>query len=113
MEEALLQAIIGRFKLCVEADPRGSALANAVRRFARGESLLDRALTGRVLRGCAAVRSKTSGWHASVPRERRITHHIPDGLGRQIAAHMSLVERRSRTAVFAAKLEVTGPRLDG
>jgi two-component system response regulator DevR len=130
-DEALLQAIMAGAAGFVLKQIRGSDLANAVRRVAGGESLLDPALTSRVLARLRSGEVEDERLARLTAQERRILHHIADGMtNRQIAAHMSLaektvknyvsnmltklgMERRTEAAVFAAKLEVTGTRLEG
>jgi len=129
-DEALLQAIMAGAAGFVLKQIRGGDLASAVRRVAAGESLLDPALAGRVLARLRSGEVEDERLARLTQQERRILHFIADGMtNRQIAAHMTLaektiknyvsnmltklgMERRTEAAAFAAKLEVTGTRLE-
>ncbi len=129
-DEALFEAIMAGASGYVLKQVRGTELISAVKRVAAGESLLDPAITGRVLqrlREPAAVDERLS---SLTPQERRILHLIADGMtNRQIAAEMYLAEktiknyvsnllsklgmqRRTEAAVFATKLELAGQTID-
>ena len=101
---------------------KGNDLIDGIRRVARGESLLDPALTARVLE---RLRSKPEPDELAdlTPQERKILDHIAEGLtNRQIGERMFLAEktvknyvsnvlaklgmsRRSEAAAFAARLD--------
>lgn len=129
-DEALFEAIMAGASGYVLKQVRGTELISAVKRVAAGESLLDPAITGRVLqrlREPAAVDERLS---SLTPQERRILHLIADGMtNRQIATEMYLAEktiknyvsnllsklgmqRRTEAAVFATKLELAGQTID-
>lgn len=125
-DEALFEAIMAGASGYVLKQIRGSELLDAVKRVAAGESLLDPAITERVLNRLRAPDEEDERLARLTPQERRILHHIADGLtNRQIAAEMHLaektiknyvsnllsklgMERRTEAAVFATKLELTG-----
>jgi DNA-binding NarL/FixJ family response regulator len=109
---------------------RGTELLTAVKRVAAGESLLDPAITGRVLERLRAPAEEDERLARLSPQERRILAHIADGLtNRQIAGEMHLaektiknyvsnllaklgMERRTEAAVFATKLELSGQQIE-
>jgi DNA-binding NarL/FixJ family response regulator len=109
---------------------RGTELLSAVKRVAAGESLLDPAITGRVLQRLRAPSEEDERLAKLSPQERRILHLIADGMtNRQIANEMHLaektiknyvsnlltklgMERRTEAAVFATKLELAGQHID-
>jgi two-component system response regulator DevR len=109
---------------------RGTELISAVKRVAAGESLLDPAITGRVLQRLREPAPVDERLSSLTPQERRILHLIADGMtNRQIATEMFLAEktiknyvsnllsklgmqRRTEAAVFATKLELAGQTID-
>ena len=125
-DEALFEAIMAGASGYVLKQIRGSELLDAVKRVAAGESLLDPAITERVLQRLRTPDEEDERLARLTPQERRILHHIADGLtNRQIAGEMHLaektiknyvsnllsklgMERRTEAAVFATKLELTG-----
>ena len=129
-DEALFEAIMAGASGYVLKQIRGSELLDAVKRVAAGESLLDPAITERVLNRLRAPDEEDERLARLTPQERRILHHIADGLtNRQIAGEMHLaektiknyvsnllsklgMERRTEAAVFATKLELTGHHID-
>ena len=109
-------------------------LVDAVRRAGAGQSLLDPALTGRVLQRLRSGPSEDIRLASLTPQERRILELITEGLtNRQIADTMILaektvknyisnllaklgVERRTQAATFAARLDERAAqeaRIDG
>jgi len=121
-DEALFTAIMAGAAGYVLKEIRGTALVDGVRRVAAGQSLLDPAVTPRVL-----VRLRKGGGQDErlaglTDQERRILALIAEGLtNRQIAGRMYLAEKtvknyvssllsklglesRTQAAVFATKL---------
>lgn len=121
-DEALLQAIVAGAAGYLLKQIRGTDIVDAVRRAAAGESLLDPAITARVLDRLRSPAQADERLARLTPQERRILMLIADGLtNRQIAAEMHLaektvknyvsnvlakldMERRTQAAVFAARL---------
>ncbi len=103
---------------------RGTDLVDAIRRVAIGESLLDPAVTARVLERVRHPPTPSDPLHELTTTERRILDLISEGkTNREIAAEMFLAEktiknyvsrmldklgmkRRSEAAAFAARLDV-------
>jgi two-component system, NarL family, response regulator DevR len=130
-DEALFEAIMAGASGYVLKQIRGTELLSAVKRVAAGESLLDPAITGRVLQRLRAPSEEDERLARLTPQERRILHYIADGMtNRQIATEMHLaektiknyvsnlltklgMERRTEAAVFATKLEMAGTHVDG
>ena len=129
-DEALFEAIMAGASGYMLKQIRGKELLDAVKRVAAGESLLDPAITGRVLQRLRTPSEEDERLSRLTPQERRILHYIADGMtNRQIASEMYLaektiknyvsnmlgklgMERRTEAAVFATKLEMTGHQLD-
>jgi len=129
-DEALFEAIMAGASGYVLKQVRGSELISAVKRVASGESLLDPAITGRLLRRLREPEPVDERLASLTPQERRILHLIADGMtNRQIAGEMFLAEktiknyvsnllsklgmqRRTEAAVFATKLELAGQTID-
>jgi DNA-binding NarL/FixJ family response regulator len=125
-DEALFEAIMAGAAGYVLKQIRGTELLTAVKRVAAGESLLDPAITGRVLQRLRAPAASDERLSRLTEQERRILALIAEGLtNRQIANEMHLaektiknyvsnllaklgMERRTEAAVFATKLELTG-----
>jgi DNA-binding NarL/FixJ family response regulator len=125
-DEALFEAIMAGASGYVLKQVRGNELISAVKRVAAGESLLDPAITGRVLERLRKPAHEDDRLSSLTPQERRILHLIADGMtNRQIANEMHLaektiknyvsnllaklgMERRTEAAVFATKLEMSG-----
>lgn len=125
-DEALFEAIMAGASGYVLKQIRGNELLSAVKRVAAGESLLDPAITGRVLARLRAPSAEDERLSRLTPQERRILSLIADGMtNRQIANELHLaektiknyvsnmlsklgMERRTEAAVFATKLELTG-----
>jgi DNA-binding NarL/FixJ family response regulator len=122
-DEALLQAVVAGASGYLLKQLRGTDIVEAVRRVARGESLLDPALTERVADRLRNPPEEDARLARLTGQERRILVLIADGLtNRQIGAEMHLaektvknyvsnllaklgMERRTQAAVFAARLE--------
>jgi len=120
-DEALFNAILAGASGYVLKQVKGNDLVDGIRRVASGESLLDPALTSRVLE---RLRSENQPDELAglTEQERRILDHIAEGLtNRQIGERMFLAEktvknyvsnvlsklgmqRRSEAAAFAARL---------
>jgi two-component system response regulator DevR len=121
-DEALFAAIMAGAAGFVLKQVRGSDLVDAIRRVAAGESLLDPAVTARVL---DRLRAKPEDDELSglTPQERRILGLIGEGkTNRQIGEDMFLAEktvknyvsnllaklgmsRRTEAAAYAARLD--------
>lgn len=120
-DEALFAAIMAGASGYVLKQVRGTDLVDAVRRVARGESLLDPSLTGKVLERLRAKPEEDELAGLS-DQERRILDLIAEGhTNRQIAETIYLAEktvknyvsnllaklgmsRRSEAAAYAARL---------
>jgi DNA-binding NarL/FixJ family response regulator len=129
-DEALFEAIMAGAAGYVLKQVRGTELLTAVKRVAAGESLLDPAITGRVLNRLRSHADEDPRLARLTPQERRILHLIADGMtNRQIAREMHLaektiknyvsnllaklgMERRTEAAVFATKLELAGQHIE-
>jgi DNA-binding NarL/FixJ family response regulator len=129
-DEALFEAIMAGAAGYMLKQIRGKELLDAVKRVAAGESLLDPAITGRVLQRLRAPSEEDERLSRLTPQERRILSFIADGMtNRQIANEMYLaektiknyvsnmlgklgMERRTEAAVFATKLEMSGHPID-
>jgi len=122
-DEALFASIMAGASGYVLKQIRGAELIDAIRRVARGESLLDPAVTARVLERLRNPRPDGEDPLADLsPQERRILDHIAEGLtNRQIGEAMFLAEktvknyvsnlltklgmsRRTEAAAYAARL---------
>jgi two-component system, NarL family, response regulator DevR len=128
-DEALFEAIMAGAAGYVLKQIRGSELLSAVKRVGAGESLLDPAITGRVLQRLRTPSETDERLARLSEQERRILALIAEGLtNRQIAAEMNLaektiknyvsnllsklgMERRTEAAVFATKLELSGQHI--
>jgi len=122
-DEALFASIMAGASGYVLKQIRGSDLVTAIRRVAAGESLLDPAVTARVLARLRAPVVENDPLADLSPQERRILDLIAEGMtNRQIGESMYLAEktvknyvshvlaklgmaRRSEAAAFAARLE--------
>jgi DNA-binding NarL/FixJ family response regulator len=126
-DEALFQAIMGGAAGYLLKQIKGSDLVDAVRRIAAGESLLDPAVTERVLERLRKGPETDERLARLTEQERRILDLIAEGLtNRQIAERVHLaektvknyvsnllaklgMERRTQAAVFAAGLRDPNP----
>ncbi|HET6876055.1 MAG TPA: response regulator transcription factor [Jatrophihabitans sp.] len=124
-DEAIFAAVLAGAAGYVLKQIRGSNLIEAVRQVAAGQSLLDPAVTMRVLR---RVRGEPQDDRLAglTERERTVLMLVADGLtNRQIAEHLDLaektvknhvssllaklgLERRTQAAVLAAKVRDAG-----
>jgi DNA-binding NarL/FixJ family response regulator len=121
-DEALFASIMAGASGYVLKQISGGELTAAIRRVAAGESLLDPAITARVLERLRNPEPEDDPLSDLTPQERRILELISEGLtNRQIAEQMYLAEktvknyvshllaklgmaRRSEAAAFAARL---------
>src|SRR5918995_951040 len=93
-DEALFEAIMAGAAGYVLKQIRGNELLTAVRRVAAGESLLDPAITGRVLQRLRAPTAQDKRLSRLTEQERRILGLIAEGLtNRQIANEVHLAEK--------------------
>ena len=120
-DEALFAAIMAGAAGYVLKQVRGNDLVDAVRRIAAGQSLLDPAVTARVLDRLRAGPEQDQALAPLTDQERRILELIGEGLtNREIAERMFLAEktiknyvssllgklgmqRRTQAAVFASQ----------
>jgi len=127
-DEALFEAIMAGASGYVLKQIRGNELINAVERVATGESLLDPAVTGRVLRRLREPSEEDERLARLTEQERKILDLIAEGFtNRQIGERLHLaektvknyvsnllakldMERRTEAAVFAARLEISKSR---
>ncbi|GAA1370001.1 response regulator [Catellatospora chokoriensis] len=127
-DEALFAAIMAGASGYVLKQIKGTDLVDAVRRVAAGQSLLDPAVTQRVLERIRNPKHEPDQLKSLTDQERKILGYVADGLtNRQIAAQMFLaektvknyvssllaklgLERRTQAAVFAVKLTGQPPR---
>jgi len=121
-DEALFDAIMAGAAGYVLKQVRANELVDGIRRVAAGHSLLDPAVTNRVLARLRAAPEEDERFADLTAQERRILELLADGLtNRQIAEQMYLAEktvknyvsnvlaklgmqRRTEAAVYAARL---------
>jgi two-component system, NarL family, response regulator DevR len=121
-DEALFAAIMAGAAGYVLKQVRGTDLVDGVRRVAAGQSMLDPAVTQRVLDRIRSGVEQPQELKSLTDQERRILEHIAEGrTNREIAAEMFLaektvknyvssllaklgLERRTQAAVLATKL---------
>jgi len=121
-DEALFSAILAGAAGYVLKQVRGTDLIDAIRHVAQGESLLDPAVTARVLDRLRAPHAASAELENLTEQEKRILEFISEGLtNRQIGERMYLAEktiknyvsnvlmklgmsRRSEAAAYAARL---------
>jgi two-component system, NarL family, response regulator DevR len=121
-DEALFAAIMAGAAGYLLKQVRGSDLVSAVRLVAGGQSLLDPAVTQRVIERIRQGAQQPDELRSLTDQERRILELVAEGLtNRQIAERMYLaektvknyvssilaklgLERRTQAAVFASKL---------
>jgi DNA-binding NarL/FixJ family response regulator len=126
-DEALFAAIMAGAAGYVLKQVRGSDLLDGVRRVAAGQSLLDPAITARVLERIRTGVEQPDELKVLTEQERRILEYVAQGLtNHQIAEQMFLadktvknyvssmlaklgLERRTQAAVLATKLLGTRP----
>jgi DNA-binding NarL/FixJ family response regulator len=122
-DEALFEAIMAGASGYVLKQIRGNELVTAVKRVALGESLLDPAVTGRVLNRLREPTPEDERLARLTEQERKILDLIAEGCtNRQIGQRLHLaektvknyvsnmlskldMERRTEAAVFATRLE--------
>jgi two-component system, NarL family, response regulator DevR len=122
-DEALVQAVVAGASGYLLKQIRGVDIVDAVRRVARGESLLDPSLTERLRKQFRNAPDEDERLARLTNQERRILALIAEGLtNRQIGVEMHLaektvknyvsnlltklgMERRTQAAVFAARLD--------
>jgi DNA-binding NarL/FixJ family response regulator len=122
-DEALFAAIMAGAAGYVLKQIRGTDLVNGVRQVAAGQSLLDPAVTQRVLERIRNPQHMPDQLKSLTEQERKILGYVADGLtNRQIAAQMFLaektvknyvssllsklgLERRTQAAILAVKLK--------
>ncbi|MFY1670819.1 response regulator [Plantactinospora sp. WMMB334] len=121
-DEALFAAIMAGAAGYVLKQIRGTDLVDAVRRVAAGQSLLDPAVTARVLDRIRSGVEQPREFQSLTEQERRILEYVAEGLtNREIAGRMFLaektvknyvssllaklgLERRTQAAVLATRL---------
>jgi len=121
-DEALFAAIMAGASGYVLKQIRGTDLVDAVRRVAAGQSLLDPAVTQRVLERIRHPHEQPRELRSLTEQERRILDYVAEGLtNREIAGKMFLaektiknyvssllaklgLERRTQAAVLATRL---------
>ncbi|MEU8157538.1 response regulator transcription factor [Micromonospora sp. NPDC048986] len=121
-DEALFAAIMAGAAGYVLKQIRGTDLVDAVRRVAAGQSLLDPAITARVLERVRNGVEQPRELRSLTEQERRILEYVAEGLtNREIAGRMFLaektvknyvssvlaklgLERRTQAAVLATRL---------
>lgn len=121
-DEALFAAIMAGAAGYVLKQIRGTDLVDAVRRVAAGQSLLDPAITTRVLERIRSGVEQPQELKSLTEQERRILEYVAEGLtNREIAGRMFLaektvknyvssvlaklgLERRTQAAVLATRL---------
>jgi two-component system response regulator DevR len=122
-DEALFAAIMAGAAGYVLKEIRGTDLVDGIRRVAAGQSLLDPAVTTRVMQRLRSGPQEDPRLSQLTPQQRRILGLIADGMtNRQIAQELFLaektiknyvssllaklgMERRTQAAVFAARLK--------
>ncbi|MEX0952814.1 MAG: response regulator transcription factor, partial [Nitriliruptoraceae bacterium] len=99
-DEALFDSIMAGASGYLLKDVRGSDLLDAIRRVARGESLLDPAVTGKVLERLRKGDEQDPRLASLSDQERRILELIAEGLtNRHIAERMHLAEKTVKNYV--------------
>jgi DNA-binding NarL/FixJ family response regulator len=125
-EDALLNAILAGAAGYLLKQVKGLDLIDAVRRVASGQSLLDPAVTERVLRAVRNREQRDERLERLTPQEHRIVELLAEGrTNREIGADMFLAEKtvknyvsnvlaklgmsqRTEAAVWAARLDERG-----
>jgi DNA-binding NarL/FixJ family response regulator len=99
-DEALFAAIMAGASGYVLKQIRGTDLVDAVRRIAAGQSMLDPAVTQRVLERIRNGVEEPHELKSLTEQERRILIHVAEGLtNREIAAKMFLAEKTVKNYV--------------
>ncbi len=125
-EDALFAAIMAGASSFLLKDIRGHDLVDTIRRVHAGQSLLDPAVTGRVLERIRVGPRSDPRLASLSDQERAVLHFITEGMtNRQIAEQMFLaektvknyvssllaklgMERRTQAAVYASRVEDGG-----
>ena len=107
-EEALFQSIMAGASGYVLKQIRGNDLVATVRRVAAGESLIDPAVTGRLLERLRNPQPNEDPRIASLTKlERIILDHVAEGLtNRQIAAQVNLAEKTVKNYVSSILMKL-------
>ena len=99
-DEALLGAVLGGASGFVIKDIKNLDLLDAIRKVARGETLLDSAITSMVQGRLRDASNPAGGVHELTEQERKVLEHIGQGLtNRQIANSMFLAEKTVKNYV--------------
>ncbi|MFP5308946.1 MAG: response regulator [Actinomycetes bacterium] len=99
-DEALFDAIMAGASGYLLKETRANDLVDAVRRVAAGESLLDPAVTGRVLERLRKGDEEDPRLAALTDQERRILELVAEGLtNRQVAERIHLAEKTVKNYV--------------
>jgi two-component system response regulator DevR len=99
-DEALLGAVLGGASGFVIKDIKNLDLLEAIRKVARGESLLDNSIAASVRSRLRNASNPAGGIHDLTDQERRVLEHIGQGLtNRQIANSMFLAEKTIKNYV--------------
>ena len=102
-DEALFSAIMAGASGYVLKQIHGTDLLDAIHRVAKGESLLDPSVTGRVLariRGEVTTDDEGDGVGQLTPQERRIVGLVAEGMtNRQIGEQVHLAEKTVKNYV--------------
>ncbi|MDA8025015.1 MAG: response regulator transcription factor [Actinomycetota bacterium] len=108
-DEALFSAILAGASGYLLKQIRSSDLIDGIRRVARGESLLDPAVTAKVLARLRSPEPEDELISRLSAQERKILNYISDGMtNRQIASEMFLAEKTVKNYVsnLLSKLEM-------
>jgi len=107
-EEALFQAIMAGASGYVLKQIRGNDLVNTVKRVAAGESLIDPAVTGRLLDRLRHPQPQEDPRLASLTKlERTILDHVAEGLtNRQIATQVNLAEKTVKNYISSILMKL-------
>jgi two-component system response regulator DevR len=108
-DEALFSAVMAGASGYLLKDIRGSSLTDAIRSVAAGRSLLDPALTERLLERLRHPQQEDGRLSGLTPREREILDLIAEGLSnREIGQRLFLAEKTVKNYVSAllAKLNL-------
>lgn len=107
-EEALFQSIMAGAAGYVLKQIRGNDLVATVRRVASGESLIDPAVTGRLLERLRHPQPEEDPRLASLTKlERVILDHVAEGLtNRQIAGRVNLAEKTVKNYVSSILMKL-------
>jgi DNA-binding NarL/FixJ family response regulator len=109
-DEALFAAIMAGASGYLLKQVRGTDLVEGVRRVAAGQSMLDPAMTARVLDRVRHGAQEEEDLHGLTPQEKRILELVGEGLtNREVAGRMFLSEKTVKNYVSSmlAKLGLT------